>query len=171
MDWIEITTLSKDPKVPHDTRAGQVSINREVTEYDNWYNKQLLKAAENLQYVAEFAEKHKSGQEDISVAKDLMELLQQHEEAILKHLNHVVDWKNTKQAAAYSFWDDPYHKLDAEGHIRQPVHVPYMMPYSFLARASVTAATQQIGDTALHTENTVWSSKCCLLYTSPSPRD
>ena len=160
MDWIEITTLSKDPKVPHETRAGQVSINREVTEYDNWYNKQLLKAAENLQYVAEFAEKHKSGQEDISVAKDLMELLQQHEEAILKHLNHVVDWKNTKQAAAYSFWDDPYHKLDAEDHIRQPVHVPYMMSYSFLARASVTAATQQIGDTALHTENTVWSSKC-----------
>jgi hypothetical protein len=34
-----------------------------------------------------------------------------------------------------------------------------MMPYSFLARASGTSATQQVGDKALHTESTVWTSK------------
>ena len=41
-----------------------------------------------------------------------------------------------------------------------PVHIPYMMSYSFLYRASETTATMKGKlEKALHTELTVWTSK------------
>ena len=66
--------------------------------------------------------------QDLSVASDLIELLTLHEEDILKNVLKVVDWNNDKQASAYRFFDDPYHKLGDDDHIRTPVHVPRMFP-------------------------------------------
>ena len=137
----------------------QTGVYKEVTDYDIWYNKQLLRAVEILQCTTEFAGKHKSGQEDISAASDLIALLTLHEEDILKHLMKI-NWKTGRESHVYRFFDDPYHKLDANNHIMQPVHVPYMMSYSFLSRASETTATMKDKfDKALHTELTVWTSK------------
>ena len=159
MEWIEITKESTDPKVPHETETQQTGVYREVTDYDLWYNRHLLRAVEILQFTTEFACKHKPGQEDISVAADLSKLLTLREEDILKDLMKM-NWENTRQAHVYRFFDDPYHKLDADDHIMQPVHVPYMIPYSFLSRASETTATMKDkSDKALHTELTVWTSK------------
>ena len=159
MEWQEITKESTDPKVPHETEKQQTGVYKEVTDYDIWYNKQLLRAVEILQCTTEFAGKHKSGQEDISAASDLIALLTLHEEDMLKHLMKI-NWKTGRESHVYRFFDDPYHKLDANGHIMQPVHVPYMMPYSFLSRASETTATMKDKlDKALHTELTVWTSK------------
>ena len=158
MEWIEITKESTDPKVPHETETQQTGVYKEVTDYDKWYNRNLLRAVEILQFTTEFASKHNSGQEDISVAADLSKLLTLHEEDILKDILKV-NWQNTKQSHVYRFFDDPYHKLDADDHIMEPVHVPYMMSYFFLSIASDTTATVKGDDRALHTENTVWTSK------------
>ena len=62
--------------------------------------------------------------QDTTSTSDLIELLTQHEKAILKNIYDEVDWSNAKQAAAYQFLDDPYHKLDDARKIRMPVHVP-----------------------------------------------
>ena len=92
-------------------------------------------------------------------SNELIALLTQHEEDLLKHLMDL-NWKTGRESHVYRFFDDPYHKLDANGHIMLPVHVPYMMPYSFLSRASETTATMKDKlDKALHTELTVWTSK------------
>ena len=124
------------------------------------YNRQLFKSVELLQTINEFAAKQKPGELDFSATSDLIDLLTQHKEAILKHLLDEVQWTNKKQANAYPFMDDPYQKLDADDQIMQPVHVPYMMTYSFLSRASETTATMKDKpDKALHTELTVWTSK------------
>ena len=64
--------------------------------------------------------------EDISAASDLIALLTLHEEDLLKHLMDL-NWKTGRESHVYRFFDDPYHKLDANGHIMLPVHVPYMM--------------------------------------------
>ena len=95
MDWIEITKESTDPKVPHETEAQQTGVYKEVTDYDKWYNRHFLCAVEILQFVTEFAGKHKPGQEDISVAANLSKLLELHEEDILKDLMKV-NWDNTR---------------------------------------------------------------------------
>ena len=70
-----------------------------------------------------------------------------------------MDWDNEKQAIAYQFLDDPYHKLDAARNIRKPVHVPRMFLCTFLGMATDTTATLKGEDKALHTERTVWTSK------------
>ena len=63
------------------------------------------------------------------------------------------------RSTLYRFFDDPYNKLDADDHIREPVHVPYMLPYTFLLTVSDTTLTLKGDDKALHTESTVWTSK------------
>ena len=70
-----------------------------------------------------------------------------------------MDWDNEKQAIAYQFLDDPYHKLDAARNIRKPVHVPRMFLCTFLGMATDTTATLKGEDKALHPERTVWTSK------------
>ena len=45
-----------------------------------------------------------------------------------------INWKTGRESHVYRFFGDPYHKLDANNHIMLPVHVPYMMSYSFLSR-------------------------------------
>ena len=132
VEWQKITTESTDPKVPHETEKEQTGVYKEVTDYGIWYNKQLLRAVEILQCTTEFAGKHKSGQEDISAAaaSDLIALLTLHEEDMLKHLMKI-NWKTGRESHVFRFFDDPYHKLDANGHIMLPVHVPCMMSYSF----------------------------------------
>ena len=75
---------------------------KEVTDFDQWFNRQLLKSAEILGTISEFGAKQKPGQgQDVSATKDLIDLLIQHEEAILKYLFNDVDWDNEKQARAY----------------------------------------------------------------------
>ena len=160
MDWIEITKKSKDPKVPDETEPQQTGVYKEVTDYDMWYNRQVLRAVEILQCTTEFAGKHKSGQDSaFAEVNELTELLTQHEEDLLKHLLGL-NWQTGRIPHVYRYFDDPYHKLDANGHIRKPVHVPYMLSYSFLSRASETTATMKDKyEKALHTELTVWTSK------------
>ena len=87
MDWIEITKKSKDPKVPDETEPQQTGVYKEVTDYDMWYNRQVLRAVEILQCTTEFAGKHKSGQDStFAEVNELTALLTQHEEDLLKHL-------------------------------------------------------------------------------------
>ena len=131
---------------------------KEVTDYDKWYNRHLLRVVEILQFTTEFADKQKPGQHDLSVAPDLIALLTLHEEDILKQLLKEVDWENTRQAHAYRFFDDPYHKLDADDHIRKPVHVPHMFSYTFLGLVTETTATEKEQE-VYHTERAVWTSK------------
>ena len=57
------------------------------------------------------------------------------------------------------FFDDPYHKLDADDHTWKPVHAPHMFSYYFLSVVEETTATLKGEEKALHTENTVWTSK------------
>ena len=114
-----------------------------------------------METISEFAGKQKPGQSrDITSASDLIELLTQHEKTILKHIYDEVDWSNAKQATAYQFLDDPYHKLDDERKIRMPVHIPRMFSYTFLGLVMKTTATQKSEDKAQqHTERAVWTSK------------
>ena len=121
----------------------------------------LLTSVEILQTISEFPAKPKPGtSSDIDpTTSDFIELLTQHEEAILKHLLDEVDWNNEKQATADQFLADPYHKLDAARHIQMPVHVPSMFSYTFLGMVTDTTATLKGEDKALHTEKTVWTSK------------
>ena len=160
MDWIEITKKSKDPKVPDETERQQTGVFTEVTDYDMWYNRQVLRSVEILQCTTEFAGLHKSGQDSaFAEVNELTELLTQHEEDLLKHINGL-NWQTGRIPHVYRYFDDPYHKLDANGHIRKPVHVPYMLSYSFLSRVSETTATMKDKyEKALHTELTVWTSK------------
>ena len=124
------------------------------------YNRQLFKSVELLQTINEFAAKQKPSQaQDITATRDLIELLTQHEEDIVKHLFQTVDWNSEKQASAYGFLDDPYHKLDAEDHIRKPVHVPHMTAYYLLGMVTETTAIMKGEEKALHTESTIWTSK------------
>ena len=160
MDWIEITKKSKDPKVPDETERQQCGVYTEVTDYDMWYNRQILRSVEILQCTTEFAGLHKSGQDSaFAQVNELIELLTQHEEDLLKHINGL-NWQTGRIPHVYRYFDDPFHKLDANGHIRKPVHVPYMFSYSFLSRVSETTATMKDKyEKALHTELTVWTSK------------
>ena len=120
----------------------------------------LLKAAEIMETISELRAKQKPGQsQDLTSTSDLIELLTQHEEAILKHIYDEVDWSNAKQASAHQFLDDPYHKLDAARKIRKPVHVPHMFSYTFLMMVTETTATHKGEDKAHHTEKAAWTSK------------
>jgi len=128
-----------------------------------WYNRQILRSVEILQSTTEFAGLHKSGQDSaFAQVNELIKQLTQHEEDLLKHLMNI-NWKTGRESHVYRFFDDPYHKLDADDHIRTPVHVPYMMSYFFLLMVSDTTATVKGDDKALHTENTVWT--CFQYYT------
>ena len=160
MEWIEITKKSKDPKVPDETERQQTGVYTEVTDYDMWYNRQILRSVEILQSTTEFAGLHKSGQDSaFAQVNEIVELLTQHEEDLLKYINGL-NWQTGRIPHVYRYFDDPFHKLDANGHIRQPVHVPYMFSYSFLSRVVETTATMKDkSETALHTELTVWTSK------------
>ena len=112
----------------------------------------MLKSVEILETISEFGAKQKPGQsQDPTSTSDLIELLVQHEEAILKHIYDEVDWLNEKQATAYQFLDDPYHKLDEARKIRLPVHVPHMFLCTLLGMVTDTTATQKGEDKALHT--------------------
>ena len=72
-----------------------------------------------------------------SEGADLIALLTLHEEDLLKNLMKITcNWKTGRESHVYRFFDDPYHKPDANNHIMLPVHVPCTMPYSFLSRAS-----------------------------------
>ena len=105
MEWERITKKSKDPKVPHETEKEQTAVYKEVTEYGKWHNRQLFRAVEILQTITEFADKQSSPPSQIDPAtSDLIELLTQHEEYILKHLLKEVDWNSDKQASAYGFF-------------------------------------------------------------------
>ena len=78
---------------------------KEVTEYGKWHNRQLTRVVEILQTITEFADKQSSPPSQIDPAtSDLIELLTQHEEYILKHLLKEVDWNSDKQASAYGFF-------------------------------------------------------------------
>ena len=114
----------------------------EATVYDKSFNRPLLKAAEIIETVTEFAKKKRGERQGVSSTSDLIELLTQHEEAILKHIYDEVNWTNAKQANAYQFLDDPYHKLDDARKIRMPVHVPHMYSYTFLGLVTETTATE-----------------------------
>ena len=97
--------------MPHETEKQQTAVFPEVTASDKWFNRQLFISVEILPTISEFPAKPKPGtsfQIDPTTS-DLIELLTQHEEAILKHLLDEVDWNNEKQATAYQFLDDPYH--------------------------------------------------------------
>ena len=54
---------------------------------------------------------------------ELIALLTQHEEDLLKHLMDL-NWKTGRESHVYRFFVDPYHELDANGHTMLPVHVP-----------------------------------------------
>ena len=60
MEWNRITKRSKDPKVPHETEKEQTAVYKEVTEYDKWYNRQLFRSVEIVQFITEFADKQSS---------------------------------------------------------------------------------------------------------------
>ena len=160
MEWIEIKKKSKDPKVPDVTEKQQCGVYTEVTEYDEWYNRQILRSVEILQSTTEFAGLHKSGQDSaFAQVNELIKQLTQHEEDLLKHIDDL-NWQSGRIPHVYRYFDDAFHKLDANGHIRQPVHVPYMFSYSFLSRVAETTATNKDKtETVLHTELTVWTSK------------
>ena len=160
MEWIEIKKKSKDPKVPDVTERQQCGVYTEVTEYDEWYNRQLLRSVEILQCTTEFAGLHKSGQDSaFAQVNELIKQLTQHEEDLLKHIDDL-NWQSGRIPHVYRYFDDAFHKLDANGHIRKPVHVPYMFSYSFLSRVAETTATNKDKtETVLHTELTVWTSK------------
>ena len=161
MDWIEITKKSKDPKVPHETEKEQTGVYDEVTEYDEWYNRQILRSVEILQSTTEFAALRKSGTATTAFTEvnELVKQLTSHEEDLLKYIDGL-NWKSGRIPHVYRYFDDAFHKLDADGHIRQPVHVPYMFSYSFLSRVAETTATNKDKtETVLHTELTVWTSK------------
>ena len=160
MEWIEIKKKSKDPKVPDVTEKQQCGVYTEVTEYDEWYNRQILRSVEILQCTTEFAGLHKSGQDSaFAQVNELIEQLAQHEEDLLKYIDGL-NWQSGRIPHVYRYFDDAFHKLDANGHIRQPVHVPYMFSYSFLSRVAETTATNKDKtETVLHTELTVWTSK------------
>ena len=60
----------------------------------------MLRAVEILQFITEFADKQSSPPSQIDpTTSDLIELLTQHEEDILKHLCKEVDWASEKQAS------------------------------------------------------------------------
>ena len=88
MEWQRVAKKSTDPKMPHETEKDQTGVYKEATEYDIWYNKQLLRAVEILQCTTEFAGKHKPGQDGTFavVVNELIALLTEHEEDLLKHL-------------------------------------------------------------------------------------
>ena len=158
IDWVKITKKSTDPKEPHEAEKQQTAVYSEVTAYDQWFNRQLLEAVEIIETTSEFRAKQKPGQaQDLTSMSDFVELLTQHEEAILKHIYDEVDWSNTKQASAYRFLDDPYHKLDAARKIRKPVHVPRMFSCTFLMMVTETTATQK-GEDKAHTPRR-WSGR------------
>ena len=50
MEWNRITKRSKDPKVPHETEKEQTAVYNEVTAYDKWYNKNLFRSVEIVQF-------------------------------------------------------------------------------------------------------------------------
>ena len=123
MEWQKITKKSKDPKVKDVTEKEQTGVYDEVTEYDEWYNRQILRSVEILQCTTEFAGLHKSRQDSaFAQVNELIELLTQHEEDLLKHLLGL-NWQTGRISHVYRYFDDPYHKLDANGHIILPVHV------------------------------------------------
>ena len=96
---------STSSKVPHETEKEQTAVYKEVTEYDKWYNKNLFRSVEILQFFTEFADKQSSPPSQIDPAtSDLTELLTLHEKDILKHLLKEVDCSNPKQASAYRFF-------------------------------------------------------------------
>ena len=115
----------------------------EVTAYAKWSNRQLLKAVEIIETVSEFPAKQKPDSSVFSATSDLIDLLTQHEEAILKHLVDEVQWSNKKQANAYQFLDGPYHKLDDARKIRMPVHVPHIFSCIFLGMVTEATATEK----------------------------
>ena len=161
MEWQRITKKSKDPKVPHETEKEQTGVYDEVTEYDEWYNRQILRSVEILQSTTEFAALRKSGTATTAFAEvnELVKQLTSHEEDLLKYIEGL-NWKSGRIPHVYRYFDDAFHKLDDDGHIRQPVHVPYMFSYSFLSRVAETTATNKDKtETVLHTELTVWTSK------------
>ena len=158
IEWVKIIKESTDPKEPHETEKQQTAVYAEVTAYDKWFNPPLLKSAEIIETISEFAAKTKPGDMDVSSTSDVIELLTQHEEAILKHIYDEVIWTNAKQANAYQFLDDPYHKLDDAREIRKPVHVPHMFSYTFLGLVTETTATEKEQE-VYHTERAVWTSK------------
>ena len=123
IDWFKITKESPDPKKAHETEKQQTAVFPEVTAFVKWFNRQLLKAAEIIETVCEFAKKKPGERQDYSATTGLIKLLAEHEEDILKQLIDGAEWKNNKQANAYHLLDDPYHKLDAGRKIRMPVHV------------------------------------------------
>ena len=118
----------------------------------------MLKAVQIIETVSEFFAKTIPGDVDYSSTADLIELLTQHEEAILKHIYDEVNWTNAKQANAYQFLDDPYNKLDDARKIREPDHVPRMFSYMFLGMVTETTATEKEQE-VYHTERAVWTSK------------
>ena len=69
-----------------------------------------------------------------------------------------MNWTNAKQANAYQFLNDPYHKLDDARKIRKPVHVPHMYSCTLLGLVTETTATEKEKG-VYHTERTIWTSK------------
>ena len=157
IEWLKITKESMDLKKnphetePHETEKQQTAVFPEFTAHDKWFNRQLLKAVEITKTASEFAKKKPGERQDASSTSDLIELLTQHEEAILKHIYDEVNWTNAKQANAYQFLDDPYHKPDDARKIRMPVHVPHIYSYTFLGLVTETpqAVHRKPGEAAL----------------------
>ena len=149
-EWFEI----KQPETknaPPEVEKRFTGIWVETTEYDRWFNLNLLKSVEIVETVCEFA--IIKAQAPVLLAK----MLTQHEEDILKHLLQEVDWQKPHAAQAYSMFDDPYHKLDAEGKIRLPVYEPFVYSMVFLETVTITTARDPIK--VFFTEHTVWTSR------------
>ena len=114
MEWIEIKKKSKDPKVPDVTEKQQSGVYTEVTEYDEWYNRQILRSVEILQSTTEFAALRKSGTATTAFAEvnELVKQLTSHEEDLLKYIEGL-NWKSGRIPHVYRYFDDQFHKLDA----------------------------------------------------------
>ena len=72
-------------------------------------------------------------------------LMADHEEEILVH-HKTLDWNDADVAKAYTLVANPIHRLDDNGHIVQPVHVPHMIAYAI--GELTTLATAEGGATA-----------------------
>ena len=86
----------------------------EVTEYDEWYNRQILRSVEILQSTTEFAALRKSGTATTAFAEvnELVKQLTSHEEDLLKYIEGL-NWKSGRIPHVYRYFDDAFHKLDA----------------------------------------------------------
>ena len=131
-------------------------MHKEITNFDKWFVRQLLRSCNILGTVSEFVNPDKGKPSGTSFSIDLINLLTIQEEDILKHLTEVVNWENPKEAQAYSIFEASYHKT-IDGRIRAPVHVPSM--YSYMLLLWLVAGTTSTDTSAYQDENSVWTSR------------